>query len=541
MRRLLVIIAALITACSALAGIDEPSRRACDTNADCPRSDPELGHPFCSATHTCETVCATAADCGSPADDPSICRADHTCAKLLSEDCRTFVSEAGDTRSDDVIWFGILWPLDPPNAIFSRGKANAVELMRRDFKLAAGGLPPVHEGGPRRHMGFVQCDESTDPERAARHLAGVVRVPAILGPMFSGVLVRVATEVTIARGVLLISPGATSSFISNLANKNGLVWRTAPSDALQSVAVALALKSKIEPEVRATTLGPSEPLRVAVVHKGDSYGVGLEAEVFAKLVFNGKPAADNGASYRAIDYGDPDDPNNKPSDEKYAQAVDSLIAFAPHVVILAGTTEAITKVFTPLEGRWPASLPFKPRYLMTDGVHPRPELLATVGTSAELRRRILGTTSGTTSTLYQKFARTYAGAFQDGTEPIQRVAATYDAAYLLAYATASIGAGAINGASVRDGLKKMVPPGLRVDVGPENINDALAIVTTGGQIDFNGASGPLDFDVEAGEAESDIQVWCLGIDAAGKADAFIDSGWFYDAATRSMVGAVACP
>ena len=510
----------------------------CNTTADCLARGAAFVGSFCTERHACEVTCTTNSECSAGSGQPSICRADRTCATLTSDDCKTLIADPVDLADSQTLWFGMLAPLDSVHGIFNVAKENAAELARREFNLVAGGLPALTEGGPRRRFAFVVCDDSVNADRAARHLADDVGVPAIIGPVFSDTLIRVATEVTIQRGVLLISPAATSPFITNLANKNGLIWRTAPSDTVQSIAIALLMESVVEPAAKR-----SEPLRVDVVYKGDAYGVGLADVLFDRLRFNGKSAAENvnQSSYREVDYGTPDTETDASAGAAYEHVLDDLASFAPHVVILAATIEAIPNIVTPLESsRW-AVPEFRPHYVMTDGVYPNTALLAAVGGNTDLRKRILGTVPGTNSQLYQRFLDTYGSVFHDATQAIQSTAATYDAAYLLAYATASLGAAPITGASLNEGLKKMVPPGERIDVGPENINEALTILTTGGNIDFNGASGPLDFDVTTGEAEGDIQVWCLGADAKGNAASFLISGLSYSASTKGLVGQLVCP
>jgi branched-chain amino acid transport system substrate-binding protein len=528
-----------IGACSLLLDND-PTQ--CRTTADCVARGPAFAHSFCDDHHACETTCTTNEECTMVnGGERSLCRiTDHQCAKLLSVDCQTLLADAPDL-DDQATWLGMLLPLNAETLSLSQSKENATDLALRDFRVASGGLPPVHAGEAHRRLAFVVCDHAADPERAARHLALDLGVPAIVGPIYSGDLIRVATDVTIPNQVLLISPAATSPFITNLANKNGLVWRTAPSDSVQSVAIARLLALRVEPALRVDVLDRDELLRVAVVHKGDAYGIGLAGALYDQLVFNGRSAQENSGNYKVIDYGDLSDPDNLPTPQRYAAAIDELVAFTPHVVIIAGTTEGITDIFTPLEARWPAAGRFRPRYVMTDGLQPRPQLLAAVGSDAELRHRILGTAPGTSSPLYQKFLGRYGSVFQDGTQPSQATAATYDAVYLLSYAIASLGAEPLSGPRVNEGLMRMVPPGARIDVGPENINDALTRLEAGQPIDFNGASGPLDFDVSTGEAEADVQVWCLDVDAKGVAVEFKDSGLFYDATRKALSGEMSCP
>ena len=89
---------------------------------------------------------------------------------------------------------------------------------------------------------LVECDDSASASRAATHLVDRVRVPVILGAGASGTTLTVAQEVTIPKGVLLFAPSATSPALTTLQD-NGLVWRSAPSDALQAVALVDAMES----------------------------------------------------------------------------------------------------------------------------------------------------------------------------------------------------------------------------------------------------------------------------------------------------------
>jgi branched-chain amino acid transport system substrate-binding protein len=154
-----------------------------------------------------------------------------------------------------------------------------------------------------------------------------------------------------------------------------------------------------------------------------------------------------------------------------------------------------------------------------------------------LRPRVHGTAPGTTGPLFDAFRTAFLARFGDGASPdVFGAAGAYDAAYLLAYDVAGLGGGAVTGVSLAGGFSKLVPPGPLVDVGPAGIATALHDLAQGG-IDFNGASGPLDFDLTTGEAPSDIQVWCLPKDpGTGQAQSAVPSGVYYDAKTAGLAG-----
>jgi branched-chain amino acid transport system substrate-binding protein len=312
------------------------------------------------------------------------------------------------------------------------------------------------------------------------------------------------------------------------------VWRTVPTDRIQAQAISQLVSTKVEPQLRATgVLGASDTLRLAVVHKGDAYGTGLADVLFQELRFNGKTPTDNGHDYLEIDYGDIGNP-------ALAAAPASVVAFKPHVVILAGTVEAVTDVLGPLESTWPGDLPYRPRYVMTDGTQ-TPEIWSIVGTNADLRRRILGTIFGANSTLYSRFQAHYRSVINDGSVAEQSSGGNYDATYLLAYATAAIGPG-ITGASLNEGLKRVVSKGgVPIDVGPEQISDALTALLGGQTIDFTGAAGGYGYDVATGEPVGDFQIWCIDVDASGAASGFLQSGLSYSATTGMLVGSAQCP
>ncbi len=552
-----VVVAA--TACSLLVN---QSDRQCTSTADCLALGPAFANTYCASSQACESSCTTNAQCtGSSTNDPWICRADHSCARLLSEDCAALLADpedlaapvvpaAGESSAgaaSEVLWLGMLVPLDSATAPLSKAKEDAAQLARDDFNNA-GELPPVVPNGPSRRFAFVVCDDTVDPVRAATHLVEDLKVPAIIGPVYSDTLITVATNVTDGAGVLLITPSATATDISDLPGKNDLIWRTCPSDAVQATAMAALIEGVLEPDIDKTVLTAGEPLKVANIHKGDSYGEGLADALQADLVFNGVSATVNqgNGNYIAFDYQDPSDPADTDPAKEYAAAVAQVLSFLPHVIALVGTQEVITSIMQPIEAGWPAATPYRPRYVLSDGAYPRPELVTLVGSNAELRARVLGTAPGTTSPAYTSFLQYYASFFQDGTQPVLSTAATYDAAYLLAYATAAIGPTTVTGASLVGGLKRIVAPGATaIDVGTDDITIALDALTNadGGsaEIKVSGTSGPLDYDTSTGDPDGDIQVWCLGIDATGAASGFVSSNVFYDASAKQLKGTLSCP
>lgn len=480
-------------------------------------------------------ACATNDECVARNGEYSVCRKrDKVCISLQSRDCTRVV---GDYKNDNAIILGSLLPTEGADRTTGIAIQNAIELALDDFRKS-GSIPPRPGTTERRPLVLVGCNDASDDEvavRAGRHLVNEVQVPAIIGAAFSGITIKVATEVTIPADVLLISPSATSVAITQLDDR-GLVWRTSPSDIIQADAHA-ALMPFVEAEILARPT--ATPIRVAIAHKGDSYGTGLAQALLQKVVFNKKRAIDpgNSASLKVLDYGDPGDPVKPPD---YAGTIQQLIAFLPHIVYLFGTTETITDLLAGIEAQWPTAAP-RPTYLVADGAF-IPEAwgyLKEHDPADEKRKRIFGTVPGTNNANYQTFRILYGSAIRDGTTAdTAGTANAYDALYNIAYAAVAIGDRPVTGPNLVAGFARQVPPGAAARVGSANINTALQQLLGGKSIDFDGASGPLDYDLATGEAASDIQIWCIPL-VDKTAGAGKNSDTFYDPSTKTLEGTLA--
>jgi branched-chain amino acid transport system substrate-binding protein len=542
------------TACSLLVSTDADQ---CSTTDDCQSRGAAFAGSVCSDDHVCIPGCSSNASCpSSTAGAHWICRhADHQCAQLESQDCQTLLADPGDIANDATIWLATLAPTIGTNAALGQPIQDGVEVARIELRRTLDGLPPASAGGPRRPVAFVACNDGADPtiaERAATHLVHDVKVPAIIGPAFSGVLTRVGLDITIGAGVLIMSASATSPAITKIqSTPPRLVWRTCPSDSEQAVAMSLLIQNKVEPDLRNPTTGilkAGDQLKLAVVNKGDNYGQGLANALFDALQFNGISAGKNQAAgnYKAFDYGDPDtDPAG--ASARYANAVKQLNDFAPHVVISVGTNEMIANIYTALETAWTTAA-YKPRWVLSDGGED-PDVVKAIASNGDLRHRTLGTVPGAapSSKNYVAFVSRYSSKITDGTTPNQYTPNGYDAAYLLSYAIVAVGDAPLTGSAVNTGLRKMVPTmppaaaAMAIAAGPDAIPDAFTQLLAGNNIDYDGASGPLDFNIDTGEAPADIQVWCVSADTSGVANATVLSGQYYSAASQTLQGTLSCP
>lgn len=524
------------SACSAL--VDHADSQ-CATDGDCAR----FGSFSCvqgGCVARARTDAATAGPCTTTAECLAahagvdwVCRkVDHTCVSLVSPDCPTIL---GQYTRDDTVLLGALLPLDGPHASTGAALADALRLAVSDFTDA--GIPGP--GGERRPLAIVVCNESTDVDRAATHLSDDLLVPAIVGTGDSATTRSVAYDVTLRKGSLLISPRATADL--SPVSGSGLVWRTCPSDRVEGAAIVALAEGVVLPAVTKAT-GRAR-IRVALVHAADVESTELDAAISATLHLNGALATDpsNQPSFLDVDFGDPDSLADTDASGRYEAAIAAVTAALPDVVLLVGSTQAVSDVLAGIELRWPGGSP--PRYIVSSGLQTT-ELLALAAARDPLRTRILGTAPGGSGANVDAFHARYLRAFADGTTPQEfGVAQAYDAVYALAFAEAITPKSAPLGPDLTQALRRAFSPReasapTPIEVGPQTIGAALAALAAGDAIALDGASAPLLFQTGTGDVVTDVQIWCIVPAAAAGTVAFERSGLSYVASSGALAGAL---
>jgi len=506
--------------------------RACVRDTDC-------GANKACVMARCEDrrPCRSSSECTAARGVPSICRGD-ACVELDSEDCHV-VGEDGDIQSDATVWLGAMFPFSGEEATsFGQREFAAVDLARSDFARMLSGTNARAGGSGAHRLAIVACDDSIDAGRAARHLVDDVGVPAVIGFRTSQEIIDLATSLFIPRGVLAISALNTSPVLASLPRIPGqprMVFRTTYSSALAAAPIALFVSQVLEPEIRAELgAGPPVPLRVALVRQEDPAGAGFGDALFRELRFNGRSALRNDANFREIPYAFETGEGKEPDFDRIAEA---LRAFAPHVVIHFGSDEAFLRVVDPLERSWRADAP-RPRYVKPTAL--APSVLQYVAGSGDRLRRFFGLTSASTTQANARFVSHYSAQYPDEVTRTFAPNSSYDAFYVLAYATFAVGSHPVTGASLARAIQRLVPPGRPIDVGPGPIFEALNALSSGERIDLNGATGRLDFDTDTGDAPIDLAILCVEASADGSAATMVESGLTYDATGRSLRGALHC-
>ncbi len=316
----------------------------------------------------------------------------------------------------------------------------------------------------------IELVEEDDQIKASALLAGAdelkgLGVQAVLGSVASSMTILAAQEVFIPAGIPMISASSTSPRITALQD-NGLVWRTAPSDAYQG-------------EFLANKIWGLGIKKASVLYIDNAYGSGLAArfaEVYqslgGNLLHNLGYSAD-----KQKDFG-----------SEVASALSGLSDGDAFLIL--GYASDSAAIGVALE----AANPPKLSYWGCDGNAATGFLL---NSPLSILKDLRGSSSRTTSgPLYDAFQETYINYTHSPVEVYS--AQGYDAIYLMALAMAR--AGSNTSAGIAANLAK-VSGGTGTKVYPSDYKKALELLSQASEIDYSGVSGDVDFD-----ANGDIKI-----------------------------------
>jgi branched-chain amino acid transport system substrate-binding protein len=460
---------------------------------------------------------------------PAVCNPSGRCAPIESEDCRAMF-EPGDLERDDTIWIGAMFPTSGDGASYGKFEMNAVELGRRDFAAAMNGFRAPPKTATVHPLAVVACDDTVDPARAARHLVDDVGVPAVIGFRSSVETIELATSLFIPSDVMSIASVSQSPALAGLPHgpdQPRMVWRTTYSNAAVARAIA-AMIERLEGELRARrAIAATEKMRVAVTRLKHPSATPFAEALFGAIRFNSSTALENGKAYREIAIATEDERKD------YARVAAELVSFRPHVIVFASDRDLLDRV----ESAWSKDIA-RPTYV-TNTAFP-PDLVAFVAASTERRQRLFGATSVGTTTPNARLVLHYNQTFAPPVTRARAPNSSYDAFYVVAYASYAVGAERVDGRSLSRAVARLVPPGAAIDVGPSGILTAFGALRRGESVDLNGTVGKLDFDLKTGEAPVDFAIVCTELDEHGTPIGSIESGLVYDDDKSRLEGQMRC-
>ncbi len=460
---------------------------------------------------------------------------DGVCAPLASDDCKVFAEKA-DLENDETVWIGTMYPLTGPSAAtFGKAFSKGVDLAREDFAQTMSGI--VAKSGKVRPIGIIACDDAADADRAARHLVDDVKVPAVIGFRSGIEFVELAKSRFLPARIAMIASLSTNPLVTAMPQPAGsarLTWRTTSDITQMAAPIGLLVSELLEPQIRSQR-GREQGTRVALLAFKSPAQLAFADTLLGELRFNGKTAIENGPDYRPFTV------DGLAADAKpdYDGVASALAAFAPDVIIYYGGEQLVNHVLAPLEAKWPAAGKHRPIYI--DPTTFSDAAMTFVGKNAERRHRFFGFGPMSNTPANARLVMHYNEAFPDKISRALCPNTDYDAFYMLAYATYALGDKPVTGPSLAQAFARLQPPGKSIDVGPTHIFEAFNALERGENINLNGATGSLDFDLATGEAPVDQAVFCVNVDDKGNATEGIESGVVYNTTTKKLEGKLRCP
>jgi branched-chain amino acid transport system substrate-binding protein len=321
---------------------------------------------------------------------------------------------------------------------------------------------------------LVTEDTKTDAQAAQEAATKVIEsdgVAAIAGPWATPELIPTVENVTVDAGIPIVTPSATGPDITTLED-DGLVFRTPPSDAIQGQVLA---------QVVVNELGEGKTVNTA--GRNDAYGQAL-VEEFTK-------------AYEAA-----------------GGSVGSNVFYNPEATSLNSEAQQIASgnpdgwVIVDYTGTWPK---LGPALVRTGNWDPAKTFTADGLRSSELPTDAgKETTEGMRGTVPTSLDAPAGAAFDalwkaEVKGPRQSYdAQNFDAVILLALA--SLSAGSTDGADIAGALQEVSgPPGDKYTY--EQLADAIAALKAGEDIDYEGASGPIDLDENGDPSAANYGTW----------------------------------
>jgi branched-chain amino acid transport system substrate-binding protein len=391
------------------------------------------------------------------------------------------ISDSQDA-SNYAVKMGGIFPFS--GALSEKGKPRHKAALLATKHLAEAGYP----------VGWAVADSETNPNtgvKVARELIEKGNVQVLIGPASSGVTKAIAQNVSLPMQIPHISYASTSVEISTLEQDSGygdsdILFRTVPSDALQGVVLANLAFEKYR--------------QVSVLYVNNAYGQSLSK------VFSDNFIALGGTVKAAIPHPEVVNPELQGSEtylpqlrDAYTGETEALVAISyfRHVQIYIQEAKDNNLFHNFLFVGGSASKE------LVDIIKPQGALEGMCGTAP-------GVDKSTES--YQIFEEAYLAEYDElPTEPAEwdRTKA-YDAviiAGLAAYAAEAIGE-TVTFSSLRDYLRRVAnPDGQIVLSGSTELKQAIKMLDVGLDINYKGASGNVDFDVN-GDAIAPIEIWC---------------------------------
>jgi branched-chain amino acid transport system substrate-binding protein len=364
------------------------------------------------------------------------------------------------SESDGVFSVGTILPATGNLAFLGPPEVAGVQLAVNDIEAVGDAFPFTVEL-TQRDSGDTTTDIAT---QSAGELVDA-GVDVVIGAASSGVSFTFIDQLVDA-GIVQISPANTSPDFTDY-DDDGYYWRTAPSDVLQG-------------RVLGNLMVGNGAESVGIIYINDPYGIGLTENATTAI------EAAGGEVSASVAY--------NPGDTVFTSQVSELLAAEPDAiaVIAFEETSSIIPELVSTQGYPASQVYFVDGNLSNSYEFPEGTLEGAQGTlpgnpaSADFQTRLLEVDPALTDFSYAP--------------------ESYDAVIVAALAAAQ--AGDDSGTAIRDNLMSVTTEGTECTTFAE----CLELINAGEDIDYNGVSGPIEFDENGDPTEAYIGIYQYGAD-----------------------------
>jgi branched-chain amino acid transport system substrate-binding protein len=401
----------------------------------------------------------------------------------------------GSKRLDLVI--GDSLPLSGTSKALGDSGAKASELAVDQVERA------VEETGADHTVRVVEEDQGRDADSAvdsAKKLVNGAGASCLTGPWSSDAIAQTAREVAIPSKVLEISPVAAGEDVAELSDHD-LIDSTALPVSLEGGALSTAIERD---------LGGAQGFTVNLAASNDSYGDAVtqdfidawqdnDGTVGGQVVLPPPPLGSSGSSSAYSTSGGTSSGSSSSSSAYSAQAT-KLASGSPDAVLVVDDLNGFTLLAPALESSsgWDPASGWGSDQVVSPGLPDE------VGSEVVDRMRALapGAPEGEAPTL--SFVQSFKAAAPHSVKLAPFAAQEFDAT-VLCY-LAAVAAGSTEGQEIADKLIDLTAPGGE-QFSWQQLPDAIKALENGKDIDYTGASGPIDMDVHGNPTSGVFDVY----------------------------------
>ena len=367
-------------------------------------------------------------------------------------------------KGDGVLKLGAVIPLTGALAFLSPPEIAGIELAVQDINAAGGVL------GKPVEFSIEDSSDGDNPTVAPASATKLLSegVDAIIGAAASGVTRLIIDQITQAK-VVQISMSNTAPDLSEW-NDGGYYFRTAPSDLLQGAIVGNQVVADGNENV-------------GIIYQQTSYGEGLEAKAKATIEAAGATVVSSLPFPEA--------------ETNFDSIVDETIAAGADSVLVISYDE-IKKIVPALQKK---KFDGSKIYLVDGNL---------ANFADQDWKAYLNGAKGTLpggkldEAFKQRAADLYKEKYNEELKETAYLAETYDAVILLALAAEAAGSDA--GEAIQSQMTAVSTGGTKVT----DFAAGLAVIKDGGDVDYDGFSGPIEFDENGDPTGASIGIYQYG-------------------------------